>query len=211
MRNQQAVAQAGKFSSTICPYVIITHAMLIYRGGPVSIMTRGRGRGDMTGKFAAAAGGRPEAYQPAQPSRDHLLSALGGGRPQHPSQSLDERSGPKHVHKQAYNSMPPPPELLKQDATPSYRGRGRGGRGGLGFAGGQSRGGHAFRGHGHILGQANGQNSTNGEASAQNEAAANGHNPTSARGTFRGRGRGGQTARGGSKPAAAGPAPAPVL
>lgn len=130
----------------------------IFSGGNVSIMTRG----GMTGKFAAAASGKKdEAYQPVQSAQSSMLSALTGGRPQngHPPVAMDERTGPSRVQKQNYSAVPPPAALVEQDATPSYRGRGRGARGGIGAprGRGQPRGrGGPFRGRGHALGQHNG-------------------------------------------------------
>lgn len=167
------------------------------RGGQVGILTRG----GMTGKFAAAAGGRQdEAYEPAQSPQTTMLSALTGGRAQNGHQVDTERSGPGRVEKQNYSSVPPPATLVKQDATPSYRGRGRGSRGGLGFTeGGAVRGrGGPFRGRGHSLSQPNGRESS--VPGTLGEGQANGHSTQGApnvRGATRG-GRGGRGRAGGS-------------
>lgn len=162
-------------------------------------------RGGMTGKFAAAAGGRQdEAYEPAQSPQSTMLSALTGGRAQSGQQVVNERSGPARVERQNYSSVPPPAALVKQDATPSYRGRGRGaGRGG------------PFRGQGHSLGQPNGNQGSTSHNQVESHSSIG--NRGMHRGARGGRGRGhmsaGNAIRGGrgGGVAAPGPAPAPVL
>lgn len=193
------------------------------RGGQVGILTRG----GITGKFAAAAGGRrDEAYEPAQSPQSNMLSALTGGRPQIGQHAMNERNGPSSVVKQDYRNVPPPPDLTRQGPSATHRGRGRGARGGLGSVdGGRGRG--AFRGQGHVLGHTNGSYpaSASDSAAASMTSGVNGHTAdvgTSTRGTtrggLRGRGRGGnargQSARGTSKApdsVGSGPAPAPTL
>lgn len=171
------------------------------RGGHVDILRRG----DMTGRYDAAARGQDGAYQPAPSAQSTMLSALTGGQSLNGQQG--ERNGPATVQRQNYNSVPPPAVLTRQD--PPNRGRGRGG---LGFNDrGRGRGG-PFRGQGHAMGQTNGNDRAT--------VATNGHGAEdSSRGALRGgrggRGRGsaarGQSAGKAGGPAAPGPAPAPVL